>query len=128
MPANTDNRNELLTATVILVNPSGGSVGLSILTRRLNVIPDQPETKDNTTTAQAQTEAQEDSTGKVASQTGKEDKESAKVESAQEKTDKGKGSPAKVDPDKVDPEKVDMEKGETNKAGDQGDKSNPPSN
>jgi ketosteroid isomerase-like protein len=103
MPANSDNRNELLTATVILVNPSQKPMGLSILTRRLNVVPDQPETKDSTTIAH------EDAEGKVASEGDKSSKASAKVES--EQSDKDKAS---------------SEKSSEEKAGDEGDKSNTP--
>ena len=47
MGANGENRNELLTATVILTNPMRTSVmGVSFLTRRMNVIPEHLPLKD----------------------------------------------------------------------------------
>lgn len=53
MNANTENRNELLTATVILTSPTRDRVlGVSFLTRRLNIVPDQLEIKDDTEIAE----------------------------------------------------------------------------
>lgn len=53
MNANTENRNELLTATVILTSPTRDKVlGVSFLTRRLNIVPDQLEIKDDTEIAE----------------------------------------------------------------------------
>ncbi|MBU6455855.1 MAG: hypothetical protein KGS72_29055, partial [Cyanobacteria bacterium REEB67] len=46
MPANTENHNELLTATVILVNPARSVMGVCFLTRRLNVVPETHDISD----------------------------------------------------------------------------------
>lgn len=73
MPANSDNHNELLTATVSLINPDHTVIGASFLTRRLNVVPNQSGPKDDTTMAQT------DAGDKIASESGKESKEPAKV-------------------------------------------------
>lgn len=53
MGANSENRNELLTATVILTNPLRTSVmGVSFLTRRMNVIPEHVQLKDEVQVAE----------------------------------------------------------------------------
>ena len=77
MPANTENRNELLTATVILVNPSRKMMGLSFLTRRLNVVPDVPEPMSATT---ATAQAGESGSDKVATESSKEKLPEEKVD------------------------------------------------
>ncbi len=41
--ANTENHNELLMATVLLANREKSAIGIAFLTRRLNVVPNQPE-------------------------------------------------------------------------------------
>jgi hypothetical protein len=86
MPANSDNRNELLTATVILVDPGSRPRGLAILTRRLNVIPEQSEVVD------AASATQEASNEKVVHGPGKDNKESSSVESAADKSSAEKGT------------------------------------
>jgi hypothetical protein len=53
MSANNENRNELLTATVILTNPMRTSVmGVSFLTRRMNVIAEPLPVKDEVQVAE----------------------------------------------------------------------------
>ncbi len=53
MSANAENRNELLTATVILTNPMRTSVmGVSFLTRRMNVISEPVQIKDEVQVAE----------------------------------------------------------------------------
>lgn len=53
MSANNENRNELLTATVILTNPMRTSVmGVSFLTRRMNVIAEPVPVKDEVQVAE----------------------------------------------------------------------------
>jgi len=55
MGANSENRNELLTATVILTNPMRTSVmGVSFLTRRMNVIPEHVPVKDEVQVAESE--------------------------------------------------------------------------
>jgi hypothetical protein len=118
MPANTDNRNELLTATIILVNPSQKPMGLSILTRRLNVVPDQPEALDATITAQ------ESAGDKVVSAAAKDSKdlakdhakEQAKADSAADKENTDKAALEKDSADKSAPEKSTTEKSTTGKS------------
>lgn len=54
MSANSENRNELLTATVILTNPMRTSVmGVSFLTRRMNVISEPVQAKDEVQVAES---------------------------------------------------------------------------
>lgn len=54
MSANNENRNELLTATVILTNPMRTSVmGVSFLTRRMNVISEPVQAKDEVQVAES---------------------------------------------------------------------------
>jgi hypothetical protein len=54
MSANNENRNELLTATVILTNPMRTSVmGVSFLTRRMNVIAEPLQNKDEVQVAES---------------------------------------------------------------------------
>ena len=98
MPANTDNYNELLTATVILVNPDSSVMGVAFMTRRLNVVPDQPEPKEDTSVAQ------ESSSDKVASESSKDTKETkGSIETKESKETKAatetkeSKEPAKVD-------------------------------
>lgn len=51
MPANNENRNELLMATVGITNASRHHLmGLTILTRRMNVVPDHQDTPEIKTT------------------------------------------------------------------------------
>ncbi|MBC7997065.1 MAG: nuclear transport factor 2 family protein [Leptolyngbya sp.] len=51
MPANSENRNELLMATVGITNASRHHLmGLTILTRRMNVVPDHQDTPEVKTT------------------------------------------------------------------------------
>lgn len=48
LPANTSNRNELLMATIGITNSSRSSLmGIEFLTRRLNVVPDNEELKED---------------------------------------------------------------------------------
>lgn len=86
MNANTENRNELLTATVILTDPPRTQVkGVTFLTRRLNVVPEQLEIKDETEVAEEKSDkSQKDAQVEKADKSDKADHE-AKGEVKQNK-------------------------------------------
>jgi len=116
MPANKDNHNELLSATVILVNPNNSLMGVSLMTRRLNVVPDQPEMKDDSTTALNQAD-DGDKVADSSSTSGDADKKDAPPEA---KKESAKDEAKKDSKD----EKPKEEKKEELK---EGDKNSPPS-
>ncbi|MBS1997696.1 MAG: nuclear transport factor 2 family protein, partial [Cyanobacteria bacterium SZAS LIN-2] len=105
MSANKDNHNELLSATVILVNPNNSVMGVSLMTRRLNVVPDQPEIKDDTTTAANPS----DDADKVADSSTKAGEEPAKGE-----VEKAKPEASKDEKPKAETEKEKLEEGYKN--------------
>ncbi len=88
MPANTSNHNELLMATVGITNASKNSLmGISFLTRRLNVVP---KAENQSVIAKAKTD--EDTETPAAKTKGDKgdgkDKDDAKDKGAKEKNDK----------------------------------------
>jgi len=116
MPANRDNHNELLSATVILVNPNNSLMGVSLMTRRLNVVPEQPEVKDDSTTAITQADdgskANESAAATDTDEKTGDDKKSEDKKSDDKKADDKKGDDKKTLDDKKVPAKEDKAKTE----------------
>lgn len=97
MSANNENRNELLTATVILTNPMRTSVmGVSFLTRRMNVIAEPLQNKDEVQVAES-------------------DSKLTRKHPALEKKDEKKADEKKVEEKKVEEKKLDDQKVEEKK-------------
>jgi ketosteroid isomerase-like protein len=115
MSANNENRNELLTATVILTNPMRTSVmGVSFLTRRLNVIADPLPVKDEVQVA----EGDKKLTRKHPALDEKEEKKSDDKKVEEKKLDDKKSEEKKPEEKKVDV-KADDEKKSTAKPAEQ---------
>jgi flagellar basal body rod protein FlgC len=97
MSANNENRNELLTATVILTNPMRTSVmGVSFLTRRMNVIAEPLQNKDEVQVAES-------------------DSKLTRKHPALEKKDEKKADEKKAEEKKVEEKKLDDQKVEEKK-------------
>lgn len=97
MSANNENRNELLTATVILTNPMRTSVmGVSFLTRRMNVIAEPLQNKDEVQVAES-------------------DSKLTRKHPALEKKDEKKADEKKAEENKVEEKKLDDQKVEEKK-------------
>jgi hypothetical protein len=108
MGANSENRNELLTATVILTNPLRTSVmGVSFLTRRMNVIPEHVQVKDEVQVA----ESDEKYTAK---RLDRDDK--AADRNADRKAEEKKAEDKKVEDKKAEDKKAEDKKSEDKKA------------
>jgi ketosteroid isomerase-like protein len=115
MSANNENRNELLTATVILTNPMRTSVmGVSFLTRRMNVIADPLPVKDEVQVA----EGDKKLTRKHPVSDEKEEKKSDDKKVEEKKLDDKKSEEKKPEEKKVDV-KADDEKKSTAKPAEQ---------
>ncbi|MFA6212744.1 MAG: hypothetical protein WCT03_17600 [Candidatus Obscuribacterales bacterium] len=98
MSANSENRNELLTATVILTNPMRTSVmGVSFLTRRMNVISEPAQAKDEVQVAES-------------------DSKLSRKHPAIEKKEEKKLEDKKLDDKKSDESKLDEKKPEDKKS------------
>ncbi len=97
MSANNENRNELLTATVILTNPMRTSVmGVSFLTRRMNVIAEPVPVKDEVQVAEG-------------------DKKLPRKHPAFDEKDEKKSEDKKVEEKKLDDKKSEDKKAEEKK-------------
>ncbi len=97
MSANNENRNELLTATVILTNPMRTSVmGVSFLTRRMNVIAEPLQNKDEIQVAES-------------------DSKLSRKHPVLEKKDENKPEEKKVEEKKLDEKKLEDQKVEEKK-------------
>lgn len=97
MSANNENRNELLTATVILTNPMRTSVmGVSFLTRRMNVIAEPVPVKDEVQVAEG-------------------DKKLPRKHPVFDEKDEKKSEDKKVEEKKLDDKKSDDKKAEEKK-------------
>jgi hypothetical protein len=115
MSANNENRNELLTATVILTNPMRTSVmGVSFLTRRMNVIAEPMPVKDEVQVAEGDKKLPR----KHPVFDDKEEKKSEDKKVEEKKLDDKKSEEKKPEEKKVDV-KADDEKKSTAKPGEQ---------
>jgi len=90
MSTNQDNHNELLTATVILVDPNHKIMGFTFLTKRLNVVPDGMDVKDESIATQ------ESTSSKVASESTS-DKDKNSKDSSNLKDQKDQKSESNAD-------------------------------
>lgn len=105
MSANNENRNELLTATVILTNPMRTSVmGVSFLTRRMNVIAEPLPVKDEVQVA----EGDKKLTRKHPVFDEKDEKKSEDKKVEEKKLDDKKSEDKKAEEKKPEEKKVDV--------------------